>query len=54
MSPLERFTDNLRLKRPLPLNSCNFAGILRRSMHEFSDLLSPLYDALRAQVTMVR
>jgi hypothetical protein len=35
-------------------NSCNFAAILRISMHGPSDLLSPLYDASRAQVTMVR
>src|SRR5579859_7960292 len=32
--------------------SCNLARILRISMHGPSDLLSPLYDASRAQVTM--
>jgi hypothetical protein len=29
-------------------NSCNFAAVLRISMHGPSDLLSPLYDASRA------
>ena len=33
--------------------SCNLSRILRISMHGPSDLLSPLYDASRAQVTMV-
>ena len=32
----------------------HFARILRISMHGPSDLLSPLYDASRAQVTLVR
>ena len=50
--------EGLRFKGPLGYhlsrNSCNFAHILRISVHGPSDLLSPLYDASRAQVTLVQ
>src|ERR1700749_4283334 len=39
-------------RRRLPRHSCNFSPILRISIHGPSDLLSPLYDASRAQVDL--
>jgi hypothetical protein len=55
----ERFATGMPLftgapDRCLPPDSCNLARILRISVHGPSDLLSPLYDASRAQVTSVR